>query len=93
MLAKLSAGATSPEITTRLKYSIISIDGKTDRTVIKSFVDNDLTARDSLSFRTMIRKNTPDMDMTFDFICKSCGHEERLPIPLGASFFWPGVTD
>lgn len=93
MLAKLVAGATSPEITTRIKYSILSIDGKTDRSFIKNFVDTELSARDSLSFRTITRKNAPDMDMTYNFTCKSCGHEERMQIPLGANFFWPGVTD
>lgn len=93
MLAKLGSGAIAPEITTRIKYSIISVDGKTDRSIIKSFVDNELLARDSLEFRNVVRLNTPDMDMTFNFTCKSCGHEERLPVQLGASFFWPGVTD
>lgn len=92
-LAKIANGISSPEVTTRLKYSILEVDGKSDRGYVKSFVDNDLSARDSLAFRREVKEHTPDTDMTFNFTCQHCGHEERLPLPLGANFFWPGTTD
>lgn len=91
-LSKISAGASSPEITTRLKYSIAEVDGKTDRMYVKSFVDMDLSAKDSLALRRHIRENSPDMDMTFAFTCPKCEHSEKMGIPLGANFFWPGVS-
>lgn len=83
----------SPEITTRLKYTIKAIDGESDRLKIKDFVDNQLTAKDSLALRRHIRDINPDMDMTFNFTCPSCGHQEKMGIPLGASFFWPSVSE
>lgn len=92
-LSKLSSGAATPEITTRLKYAILAVDGKSERGAIKTFVDNELSAKDSLAFRTNVKTRTPDMDMTYEFACPQCGHGERLPIPLGANFFWPGVND
>jgi hypothetical protein len=92
-LAKLNMAATSPEITTRLKYSIKSVDGDTDRLKIKNFVDNQLTAKDSLALRRYIREITPDMDMNFYFTCPSCGHSDMMTVPLGASFFWPNIND
>lgn len=92
-LAKLSSGASSPEITTRLKYSIISIDGKTDRSFIKNYVDTELSAKDSLAFRKNAMEFMPDLHSTYEFECPNCGREATLPIPLGASFFWPGVAD
>jgi transcription elongation factor Elf1 len=86
-LAKISK-ANTPEMTTRLKYSIVSVDGNGDRGVVKKFVDN-MLAKDSMALRRYIRENTPDMDMTFDFTCSACGHNERMAMPLGVDFFWP----
>lgn len=88
-IAKINKGP-SPEMTTRLKYMIVSVDGNEDRTFIKKFVDN-LPARDSIALRKYIRENTPDMDMTFDFTCAACGHNERMALPLGVDFFWPST--
>jgi predicted RNA-binding Zn-ribbon protein involved in translation (DUF1610 family) len=93
-LAKFGADKTSsPEITTRLKYTIKAIDGDSDRSKIKNFVDNLLTAKDSLALRRYVRENTPDMDMNFNFTCPSCGHQDKMTVPLGANFFWPNVID
>ncbi len=79
------------EVTTRLKYVIQALDGKEDRSFIKSFVDKELLARDSLSLREHIRKNTPDLDMTFNFESEDTGYEERMTIPLGVDFFYPST--
>jgi len=77
------------EVTTRLKYVIQALDGNEDRSRIKSFVDKELLARDSLAFREHIKENTPDLDMTFNFESEDTGYEERMTIPLGVDFFYP----
>lgn len=82
-----------PEITTRLKYIIVSVDGETDRLKVKRFVDNELTSKDSLALRRFIKECTPDLDMKFDFTCSKCGHTERTPIPMNTDFFWPSITE
>jgi hypothetical protein len=87
-LAKLNKSATAPEMTTRLKYMILSVDGDSDRGKIKAFVDT-MPSRDSVAFRKHVRDNTPDIDMTFGFKCTECEHEERMALPLGVDFFWP----
>lgn len=92
-LAKFGDKTSTPEITTRLKYTIKSIDGDSDRVKIKNFVDTQLTAKDSLALRKYVRENTPDMDMNFEFTCPECGHQTKMTVPLGASFFWPNVTE
>lgn len=86
-LAKISK-ATSPEMTTRLRYMISAVNGDADRGNIKKFVDN-MPSRDSIALRKHIRENTPELDMTFNFKCSECGHEERMAMPLGVDFFWP----
>ena len=88
-LSKITKGATSPEITTRLKHMITSVDGNIEKSFINKFVDNEFAARDSLALRTYVRDNTPNIDMGFNFVCDSCSHEERMDIPLSVSFFWP----
>lgn len=79
------------EVTTRLKYVIQALDGNEDRARIKSFVDKELLARDSLAFREHIRENTPDLDMNFNFESEDTGYTERMQIPLGVDFFYPSA--
>lgn len=86
-LQKLSKNS-SPEMTTRLKYMILSVDGNSERGVVKKFVDN-MLAKDSIALRKQVKETTPELDMTFDFTCGSCGHNERMALPLGVDFFWP----
>jgi hypothetical protein len=84
-------GGTSPEITTRLKKLIISINGNETKGAINKFVDEELSARDSLALREYIRENTPNVDMEYDFVCDECNHKERIDIPLTVQFFWPNI--
>tara|TARA_B110000285_G_C15094808_1_gene601289 strand:+ start:1153 stop:1881 length:729 start_codon:yes stop_codon:yes gene_type:complete len=75
----------SPELTTRLKYLITSVEGKTEIKDIREFVDNYLLARDSRSLREYIKEIQPDVDLTFF----PDGESTRVNIPVGVSFFWP----
>ncbi len=85
--------SSSPEMTTRFKYMIVSVDGDTDRLKIKRFVDNDLSSKDSLALRRFIGESKPDLDMKFDFTCEKCGHTDRVVIPMNADFFWPSAVE
>jgi hypothetical protein len=87
--AKFVKSGGSSEITTRLKKLIIAIDGKTDRATINKFVDNELLSKDSMALRAYAREITPELDMTFNFVCSSCSHEERMDVPMTVQFFWP----
>jgi hypothetical protein len=76
------------EITTRMRYAILSVDGDESRETIKKFVDA-MPARDARSFREHALKCMPNLDFTFDFTCVDCGHEEKLEVPIDHTFFWP----
>ena len=78
---------SSPELTTRLKYIIQSVNGEKEKKDIRDFVDNYLLARDSRALREYISKIQPDIDLTF-FPKKD---EDGVSIPIGLSFFWPDV--
>ena len=80
--------AHDSEMTTRLRHAILSVNGDMELSTIKKFVDT-LLSLDALELRKAIAKNTPDVDMNFDFECAECGHTERVGIPLTVQFFWP----
>ena len=77
-----------PELTTRLKQVILSIDGDYDKKTIREFVDNYLLAKDSRALREYIGKIQPDVDLTFE-IEISNEETEKINIPIGLNFFFP----
>ena len=74
-----------PEISTRLKYTITSVDGDTEKKSIREFVDKYMLARDSRSLRTEIARISPDVNLKY----VGDGAEEGINIPVNLSFFWP----
>ena len=80
---------SSPEISTKMKFIITSIEGDKDISTIREFVDKRLLARDSRSLRDHIKKTQPDVDLTFFPTSTSSG----VNIPIGLSFFWPDFGD
>jgi len=87
-MAKVNKDITR-EVTTRLAHIITAVDGNTERTRIRKFVNDELVSKDSLAFRKHIREVLPDIDTTFDFSCSNCGLERKEETPMGVSFFWP----
>ena len=74
-----------PEISTRLKYLITSVDGDREKKTIREFVDKFMLARDSRSLREEIRRISPDVDLKY----VGEGAEEGINIPINLNFFWP----
>jgi hypothetical protein len=85
-LQKIKKG-TSPEVSTRLKYIITSVDGNRERKDIREFVDNYLLARDSRELRNEIKRIAPDVSLVY----KGDDVEEGITIPVGINFFWPDL--
>ena len=75
---------SSPELSTRLKYIITSIEGDREAKTVREFIDNHLLARDSRLLREYIRQVQPDVDLTF-----TTNSGEEVAIPINLSFFWP----
>ena len=78
---------SSPELSTRLKYMITSVEGRRETKDIRDFVDNYLLAQDSRALREYAKEIQPDVDLTFF----PDGSSDRVNIPIGVSFFWPSV--
>ena len=79
---------SNPELTTRLKHIITSVDGNSESKTVRQFVDNLLLARDARSLREYIREVTPEIEITFDYDGIN-GVEEGVNVPINLSFFWP----
>jgi len=78
---------SSPELSTRLKYIITSVNGDSNTKTIRDFVDNQLLAMDSRALREYIKQVQPDVDLTFF----PDGSEKAVNIPIGLNFFWPDL--
>jgi len=84
-LKKISKDS-SPDLSTRLKRMITSVEGDSSPGVIRNFVDNFLLARDSRALREYIRQIQPDVDLRF---YPENGPEGGVDIPIGITFLWP----
>ena len=78
----------SPELTTRLKYMITSINRDREIKMIREFIDQAFLARDARAFREYIQKIQPDVDLTF-FPSTST---KSISLPIGINFFWPDAN-
>jgi hypothetical protein len=79
----------SSEVTTRLKQSILSVNGNSDKKVVRDFVDTMLLASDARDLREYMKTIAPDLDLTFTFVASDGYTQEGVDIPLGVSFFYP----
>jgi hypothetical protein len=78
----------SYDSTTRLKYIITSVNGKSEKSDIRTFVDQYLLAPDARALRMYYNSIQPDVKMEF---IPGDG-EEAISIPIGINFFWPDST-
>ena len=74
--------------TTRLKHMLLSVDGKTEKSHIINFDDNEFLSRDSLAFRQHLTSMTPDVDMSTTAV-DSNGRNVEVTVPVTVRFFWP----
>jgi hypothetical protein len=79
----------SSEVTTTLKHRIVSVDGNSDKTFIKGFIENGLLAMDSMALRKYMKSVAPDIDLSTKVVIN--GVEEDINIPINLNFFWPDL--
>ena len=86
--AKKTGSQVSPELTTRLSHTIISIDGDDNQSVINAFANN-ILSRDSLHLRQEMKKMTPDIELKQEV--EIGGDTVEVDIPMTVGFFWPNI--
>ena len=75
-----------PELPTRLRHTITSVDGDESQSTINNFVQN-MLARDSMHLRNEIKNVTPDIELTQEIDLG--GESVKVDIPMTVGFFWP----
>lgn len=78
----------STEITTRLKYMIVALNGDRSPATIREFVDN-MLVRDSQALRNYYNKISPDLELKFNYVKDNGDVVEGVNIPLNVSFLLP----
>jgi hypothetical protein len=76
------------DVTTKLKHTIVAVNGNRDTSTVREFVDNILVS-DLRELRKYMNKLTPDIDMKFDFTKANGDVVEGVNLPIGVSFLWP----
>jgi hypothetical protein len=76
--------------TTRLKYTISSVNGNRDKKTIREFVDA-MIIRDVRAFREAYKKVSPDVQFELNISCSNCDHSNKTRMPFGSNFFWPDL--
>jgi hypothetical protein len=89
-LKKLNQNASN-DLTTRMKYIILSVDHDYETQTIRDFIDNEFLARDARELRNHISKIQPSVDLSFDYEDQR-GNITTIDIPVGINFFWPDAS-
>ena len=79
---------SNPELSTRLKHIILSVNGDETPATIREFVDKYMLARDSRALREHIKTFQPDIELKFNYESND-GNEREVTLPMTVNFFWP----
>ena len=74
-------------ITRQLAAIIVSLNGDDSMQAKQYFIDN-VPSLDSRHLRLAYRMAAPNIDLTQNFECSECSHEQEMEVPLSADFFW-----
>ena len=74
-------------LTDQLKRLVLSVNGDNSSQVREAFIQN-APALDTRYIRQAYRQVMPNIDLTQEFVCSSCGVETEMAVPLTAKFFW-----
>ena len=86
-IQKINKGA-SPEVSTRMKYLITSVEGDSSGKTVRDFVDTYLLARDAKALRDHIIKIQPDIELKVK-ITNEYDELEEIDVPISLNFFFP----
>jgi len=88
-LKKINKNA-SPDVSTRMKHMILSVNGDDDKKTIREFVDVYFLASDARAFRKHVALVQPDVNLTAQ-VELSDGVED-VEVPITVNFFWPDAA-
>jgi hypothetical protein len=75
-------------LTDQFRTMIVSVNGDANPLTKEQFIQS-MPARDSRYLRSAYGSVVPNIDLTQNFECTSCGYSADMEVPLTADFFWP----
>lgn len=75
-------------VTRQLASTLVSANGDTSIEALEYLLLN-IPSMDARHIRQCYKAVAPNVDLTQDFACGECGHEQPMEVPLSAEFFWP----
>ena len=87
---RVQKGLPEEEVTTRYRRMIVSVDGKTEFSLVASFITT-MSIFESRQLRKIYDRQMPDFQLVVSFECenKKCGHLNEGGAPITRNFFWP----
>ena len=79
---------SNSEVTTRLRHTILSVNGDYNPKTIREFIEYGFLAKDSRAFREHFNSISPGINLKYTYTFDS-GVEEDITVPVGVNFFWP----
>lgn len=83
-------GGLERQSTLRIAYSLVSVNGNTDKSFLKEYAEN-MRASDARAFRQYIDEIQPDVDLSINLIDEDTGEPFRSQIEFEARFFYPDL--
>jgi hypothetical protein len=80
----------SHDVSTRMKYMVLSVNGDDEKKTIREFVDVYFLASDARAFRKHVTLVQPDVDLKVS-VETSDGMED-VEVPITVNFFWPDAA-
>ena len=74
--------------TSLLKRLVVTVNGVESSSEISNFIDN-MPAQDARFLRACVQIVTPNVDMSQEVECSSCGAVTEMEVPFTSEFFWP----
>jgi len=74
--------------TNLLKRLVVSVNDVTDSSQVSHFIDS-MPAQDARYLRGCVQTVTPNVNMSQDVECTSCGAVTEMEVPFTSEFFWP----
>ena len=74
--------------TNLLKRLVVSINGVEIPSEVSNFIEN-MPAQDARFLRACVQIVTPNINMSQDVECSSCGAVTEMAVPFTSEFFWP----
>lgn len=73
--------------TDALRLTLVSVNDSSERRDIEQFISI-MPARDSIYFKKLLKRITPNISFNNNFVCKFCGYDAEMEVPFTADFFW-----